>query len=101
LCFSSIRRHSESKRDWRSDVCSSDLPRTASEQSEVFNAVGDYPAIFGWDTGSIYGREKPGVEGEVEQSIENLSESMIKAHELGEIGRASCRERVQVAVWTE
>jgi len=67
------------------ETLTNEPPRTASEQSEVFNAVGDYPAIFGWDTGSIYGREKPGVEGEVEQSIENLSESMIKAHELGGI----------------
>ncbi|WP_186577116.1 glycosyl hydrolase [Aquibacillus kalidii] len=60
-------------------------PRIASEQSEVKNAVGDYPAVFGWDTGSIYGREKPGVEGNVEQSIENVAASMEKAHELGGI----------------
>src|SRR5699024_11638890 len=26
LCFSSRRRHTSSKRDWSSDVCSSDLP---------------------------------------------------------------------------
>src|SRR5699024_11632487 len=26
LCFSSRRRHTRSKRDWSSDVCSSDLP---------------------------------------------------------------------------
>ncbi|WP_117168634.1 glycosyl hydrolase [Paraliobacillus sediminis] len=60
-------------------------PRTASEQSEVYNAIGDYPAIFGWDTGSIYGREKPGVVGNVDQSIENIALSMEKAHELGGI----------------
>jgi mannan endo-1,4-beta-mannosidase len=60
-----------------------DPPRTASEQSEILHAVGDYPAIFGWDTLSIDGDEKPGVEGNVEQSIQNLAASMEKAHELG------------------
>lgn len=62
-----------------------DVPRTASVQSEVYNAVGDYPAIFGWDTGSIYGREKPGIVSDVDQSIENIALSMKKAHELGGI----------------
>src|SRR6266513_4220228 len=40
--FSSRRRHTRSKRDWSSDVCSSDLPDTAKEkpiQGEVI-AVG-------------------------------------------------------------
>ncbi|GAA0290608.1 mannan endo-1,4-beta-mannosidase [Gracilibacillus halotolerans] len=60
-----------------------DPPRVASEQSEVLNAVGDYPAIFGWDTLSIDGFEKPGIEGDVPQSIDNLAASMKKAHELG------------------
>src|SRR5438067_5094125 len=34
--FSSRRRHTRSKRDWSSDVCSSDLPdpRTRSSESE-------------------------------------------------------------------
>ncbi|SFL43351.1 mannan endo-1,4-beta-mannosidase [Gracilibacillus orientalis] len=60
-----------------------DPPRTASEQSEILHAVGDYPAIFGWDTLSIVGDEKPGVEGDVAQSIKNLVASMEKADELG------------------
>src|SRR5690625_2528483 len=60
-------------------------PRTGSKESEVFNAVGDYPAIFGWDTLSLDGREKPGINGDPEQSIENLAESMKVAHELGGI----------------
>ena len=59
--------------------------RVASEQSDVKNAVGDYPAVFGWDTLSIDGHEKPGVEGDVQQSIQNLSQSMKKAHNLGGI----------------
>ena len=62
-----------------------EVPRTASEESEVFNAVGDYPAVFGWDTLSLDGYEKPGVSGDPEQSIQNLAESMKKAHKLGGI----------------
>src|SRR5207249_7862747 len=30
FCFSSRRRHTRSKRDWSSDVCSSDLPAAGS-----------------------------------------------------------------------
>src|SRR5699024_11676422 len=59
--------------------------RAGSEESEVYNAVGDYPAIFGWDTNSLDGREKPGVEGDLEQSRKNLAASMKVAHELGGI----------------
>src|SRR5699024_11260066 len=35
FCFSSRRRHTSSKRDWSSDVCSSDLPDDVS--SELFD----------------------------------------------------------------
>src|SRR5438067_70865 len=33
--FSSRRRHTRSKRDWSSDVCSSDLPRQAQDESKA------------------------------------------------------------------
>ncbi|GEN55878.1 hypothetical protein GCM10012290_04880 [Halolactibacillus alkaliphilus] len=64
--------------------------RVASEQSEVKNAVGNYPAIFGWDTNSLDGRERPGnAIGDValsyEERLSNLAASMKKAHELGGI----------------
>lgn len=59
--------------------------RVGSKESDVKNAVGDYPAVFGWDTLSIDGYEKPGVSGNVTKSIENLSNSMKTAHELGGI----------------
>ncbi|MDG5471526.1 CIA30 family protein [Jeotgalibacillus sp. ET6] len=63
-----------------------EAPRTASEQSEVLNAVGDYPAVFGWDTGSLDGNEKPGVSADtIDQNIENTIASMKKTHELGGI----------------
>lgn len=60
-------------------------PRVASEESEIFNAVGDYPAVFGWDTLSIDGFEQPGIEGDIEQSILNTVASFQKAHNLGAI----------------
>lgn len=59
--------------------------RAGSKESEIKNSVGDYPAIFGWDTLSLDGYEKPGVSGDSEKSIKNLAQSMKAAHELGGI----------------
>src|SRR5690606_40675473 len=38
--FSSRRRHTRFSRDWSSDVCSSDLPRSGHEKGNVENKVG-------------------------------------------------------------
>lgn len=67
-----------------------DVNFVGSTQSEVKNAVGDYPAVFGWDTNSLDGRERPGnaiddVPLSQEERTQNLAESMITAHELGGI----------------
>lgn len=59
--------------------------RVGSTDSDVKNAVGDYPAVFGWDTLSLDGYEKPGVSGDPKQSIANLTQSMKTAHQLGGI----------------
>lgn len=64
--------------------------RVGSTESDVFNAVGDYPAIFGWDTNSLDGRERPGnaiddVPLSQKERTENLAESMKMAHKLGGI----------------
>lgn len=58
---------------------------TTATQSDVKNAVGDYPAVFGWDTLSLEGKEKPGVFNDYEQSRINLIAKMKEAHELGGI----------------
>ncbi|CAM4516487.1 mannan endo-1,4-beta-mannosidase [Paenibacillus endophyticus] len=58
---------------------------TTETQSDVKKAVGDFPAVFGWDTGSLEGKEKPGVTGDTEQSRINLAAKMKEAHELGGI----------------
>ncbi len=54
-------------------------------QSEVKISTGDYPALFGWDTLSIEGKEKPGVFGDTVQSRERVIEKMQEAHALGGI----------------
>jgi mannan endo-1,4-beta-mannosidase len=54
-------------------------------QSEVKISTGDYPAIFGWDTLSIEGKEKPGIFGNAALSRERVIEKMQEAHELGGI----------------
>nr|4YN5_A Chain A, Mannan endo-1,4-beta-mannosidase [Bacillus sp. JAMB750] len=60
--------------------------RVGSTQSEVKNAVGDYPAIFGWDTLSLDGYEKPGNEKNSQaQNRANVVQSMRTVHELGGI----------------
>src|SRR5699024_3131770 len=43
--FSSRRRHTRSKRDWSSDVCSSDLNENISQAQLIFNRFGDKSAI--------------------------------------------------------
>lgn len=60
-----------------------EAPRAGSTESEIKNAVGDYPAVFGWDTLSLDGYEKPGIYGDKEGSLKNLATSMKTAHELG------------------
>ncbi|MNK21609.1 Mannan endo-1,4-beta-mannosidase precursor [compost metagenome] len=52
----------------------------SGEKSDVLNSVGDLPAVYGWDTLSLEGKEKPGVAGDPAQSRENLADLMKKAH---------------------
>lgn len=54
-------------------------------QSDVYHATGDFPAVFGWDTLSIEGKEKPGISGDIEASRDRLIEKMKEAHQLGGI----------------
>ncbi|WP_434631645.1 glycosyl hydrolase [Thermoanaerobacterium thermosaccharolyticum] len=54
-------------------------------QSDVKNDVGDFPAVFGWDTLSLEGKEKPGVPNDPVKSRENLIAAVKKIHEMGGI----------------
>ncbi|MFX3635826.1 MAG: glycosyl hydrolase [Candidatus Pristimantibacillus sp.] len=53
-------------------------------QSDVNNGVGAFPALFGWDTLSLEGREKPGLQtNSKEQNTAALAGVMKKAYDLG------------------
>ena len=58
--------------------------------SDVKAATGDYPAVFGFDTLIIEGRERPGVaEATREQNALTLARSIREAHDLGAISTLS------------
>src|SRR5699024_12074537 len=99
--FSSRRRHTISKRDWSSDVCSSDLQRlsstahpTALVKKRSKKDAGKNCSIC--DT--IYAAKPkitpmlPDVEPAINKRLNDIFSE-------GQIGRASCRERVRVATW--
>src|SRR5688500_20149462 len=77
IFFSSRRRHTRLQGDWSSDVCSSDL-RTASSRSRPSSCTvpGETVQLLGLD---------------LELAVLGLDRELVL---VGEIGRASCRERV-------
>src|SRR5699024_12028937 len=92
--FSSRRRHTSSKRDWSSDVCSSDLPQELVSMI-VSKAVSmaqmmDIPVLGLVENMSYV--ECP----DCGKKIQLYGESHVD--EVAEIGRASCRERVESGV---
>src|SRR5699024_12144610 len=78
--FSSRRRHTRSKRDWSSDVCSSDLTRSLAAGLAGARSAG----IADLTTAVMEARKSS-----VDAAIADLS---------GKIGRASCRERAESTV---
>src|SRR5207253_8620811 len=98
----SRRRHTRWPRDWSSDVCSSDL------SSAVFGTdIADYwfPVSIGGDIPFLYGVLRILMErGWADQNFINKHTtgfSALASQALNlkfEIGRASCRERVEIAV---
>src|SRR5699024_11687010 len=85
--FSNRRRHTRSKRDWSSDVCSSDLD-------------GAHDALQAGANGSAIRLVHTNVEDVARIAAEKLAlmQSLVQhaldeAEQLVEIGRASCRER--------
>src|SRR5690606_40841467 len=97
--FSSRRRHTRFSRDWSSDVCSSDL----ADRLEV----GDDPvhgehAVGGDEPEAGVGRRLE-LPLEVGHVVVGVAEALRLAEadavdDAGEIGRASCRERVWIWV---
>src|SRR5690606_39734020 len=95
--LSSRRRHTRFSRDWSSDVCSSDLPlEVISGQAELF---GDEVHDGGGHLGGIVQERAKETHGGQLQGQAELVARPVGAHRqaacVGEIGRASCRERVQ------
>src|SRR5437868_15485166 len=80
--FSSRRRHTRSKRDWSSDVCSSDL----SDADEFFRLAD-----------ALVAKNIDGLDGITATDLRIAKQLADSA----EIGRASCRERVQIMVGEE
>src|SRR5690606_40093433 len=91
--FSSRRRHTRFSRDWSSDVCSSDLGACIARQAGLWSlpkAMNAFPSgptqtlqLFGSPMTGQIARPKP---------------LIWKPGLHAEIGRASCRDRVQVRV---
>src|SRR5699024_11971947 len=79
--FSSRRRHTRSKRDWSSDVCSSDLLRAAQHDRRLGPGLADL--LRGPQSLIAVAGRHPNVGDDQVGPV------------LEEIGRASCRERVE------
>src|SRR5207249_8531528 len=94
--FSSRRRHTRSKRDWSSDVCSSDLLRGPNE---IGVRLGPYdhsrPVVI--DPVLSYSTFLGGVGGSTAFAV--FADAQGNAYVAGsaQIGRASCRERVDIS----
>src|SRR5437762_14090274 len=82
--FSSRRRHTRYIGDWSSDVCSSDLIRIGGQ---ITKSAYQY-TLQGTDTTELY-QWAPKVEEKL-RSLPGLVDVT------SEIGRASCRERVEI-----
>src|SRR5438045_4510543 len=79
--FSSRRRHTRCLSDWSSDVCSSDLPWSAWAV-HAYTATGAFMAFLA--TREVFA-------GDFRMAFAWLFAAL-------EIGRASCRERVEISV---
>src|SRR5207249_6989129 len=93
--FLSRRRHTRSKRDWSSDVCSSDLVPPLSPTSEIgigTHLDGSSPLGLDARLGGRQGRH----DEEIEKRRQLPACGAVRGPEpqLVEIGRASCREGV-------
>src|SRR5699024_12046829 len=94
--FSSRRRHTRSKRDWSSDVCSSDLLLFARDEALV--PVRPAPpacavcAVPSWPASHHQPKQSKDAVLRVLDARNRLKPSP------GQIGRASCREREEKTV---
>src|SRR5205809_6127896 len=96
--FSSRRRHTRCRRDWSSDVCSSDLPPALKIQPDIlFNAGGRRklgPIPPGTAERAAFGHVLIGEKLFVRMTYPGKGIEIGSVVGIGKIGRASCRERV-------
>src|SRR5699024_11901280 len=95
--FSSRRRHTRSKRDWSSDVCSSDLDYLKKIIHQmVEEGVMREEVALGIDVEKIERYFQTPFGQEIIKHQDNLEKEVLFSlmMEAREIGRASCRERV-------
>src|SRR5699024_11872202 len=91
--LSSRRRHTSSKRDWSSDVCSSDLTTRARAVTTKILATAMVAPM------ATEGRTlAPTVMAAIPTSTAEAPTIMVQTP-MAEIGRASCRERVDKSEW--
>src|SRR5699024_11228363 len=100
LYFSSRRLHTRSKRDWSSDVCSSDLLRLL--QRAVQHGCGFYFSSHD-DEGDSGGLVVWGVVKNQTKESEKIEEGSVPENLQAkkEIGRESCRETEKKKIKTE
>src|SRR2546426_5310015 len=90
--FSSRRRHTRLQGDWSSDVCSSDLPYSGGRAPDRVRRPlrpGHCPPA---------GESRPALHRPLPGIARPGAAQSKSAHRLPEIGRASCRERVEISV---
>src|SRR5439155_6168942 len=94
--FSSRRRHTRWPRDWSSDVCSSDLLLAMAFPWPWPPLRGDALTV----TGSTLAEEAAKAKETPSQEVVRKLNAPLKPTGGLEIGRASCRERVQSTAMT-
>src|SRR5699024_11854777 len=88
--FSSRRRHTRSKRDWSSDVCSSDLVGSLPRWMWILAGVA---AVIN----ASHGVADAGFAAGLALGALSLLGVVLHSIRQNQIGRASCRERVEMA----
>src|SRR5699024_12143072 len=88
MFFSSRRRHTTSKRDWSSDVCSSDLPLVEQAVVPQLGGLADDDAVAVVD-------DQPAADDGAGVDLNAGPEPGPLGQE-AEIGRASCRARAEI-----
>src|SRR5690606_39869586 len=97
--FSSRRRHTRFSRDWSSDVCSSDLPfeGKVAVAEVVLNRLRSrhFPNTLE-EVIRQPGQFEPVMSGRYDEIL-NSQRDLTEELRAVQIGRASCRERVEIA----